>query len=83
MLLRKPPLREDADRMEPDGNTKESEQHNDQSLSGPKAAKRVTVQEAAEALGITVVAVRARIKRGKLRRRGRFCTTGRWDAPAV
>ncbi len=40
----------------------------DQTSPGPIAAKRVTVQEAADALGITVEAVRARIKRGKLRR---------------
>jgi hypothetical protein len=40
----------------------------DQSPTGPPSATRVTVQEAAEALGITVEAVRARIKRGKLRR---------------
>src|SRR5215207_1336522 len=58
--------------MEPDGNMKmvgpDAPKDNDQSLTGPTAAKRVTVQEAAEALGITVEAVRARIKRGKLRR---------------
>src|SRR5215216_211385 len=41
---------------------------NDQSMTGPPSATRLTVQEAAEALGITVEAVRARIKRGKLRR---------------
>jgi hypothetical protein len=41
---------------------------NDQSMTGPPSATRVTVQEAAEALGITVEAVRSRIKRGKLRR---------------
>jgi predicted ArsR family transcriptional regulator len=40
----------------------------DQTSPGPIAVKRVTVQEAADALGITVEAVRARIKRGKLRR---------------
>ena len=41
---------------------------NDQSMTGPPSATRVTVQEAAEALRITVEAVRSRIKRGKLRR---------------
>src|SRR5215204_3341704 len=58
--------------MEPDGNMKmvgpDAPKDNDQSMTGPAAAKRVTVQQAAEALGITVEAVRARIKRGKLRR---------------
>lgn len=58
--------------MKPDGNMKmagpDAPKDNDQSTTGPAAAKRVTVQEAAEALGITVEAVRARIKRGKLRR---------------
>src|SRR5215217_3729132 len=58
--------------MEPDGNIRtagpDTPKGNDQSMTGPPAATRVTVQEAAEALGITVEAVRARIKRGKLRR---------------
>ena len=58
--------------MEPDGNIKmvgpDAPRGNDQSASGPPSATRVTVQGAAEALGITVEAVRARIKRGKLRR---------------
>ena len=58
--------------MEPDGNKQivgpDAPKGNDQSMTGRPAATRVTVQEAAEALGITVEAVRARIKRGKLRR---------------
>src|SRR5215212_7721935 len=58
--------------MEPDGNKQivgpDAPKGNDQSASGSPSATRVTVQEAAEALGITVEAVRARIKRGKLRR---------------
>jgi hypothetical protein len=58
--------------MEPDGNMQtvgaDAPKGNDQSMTGPPSATRVTVQEAAEALGITVEAVRSRIKRGKLRR---------------
>src|SRR5215217_4306922 len=58
--------------MEPDANMKmagpDAPKGNDQSLTGPPSTMRLTVQEAAEALGITVEAVRARIKRGKLRR---------------
>jgi hypothetical protein len=58
--------------MEPEGNMKmvgpDASSGNDQSLTGPPSVTRVTVQEAAEALGITVEAVRSRIKRGKLRR---------------
>jgi hypothetical protein len=58
--------------MQVDGNSKlvgpDSPKNADQSPTGPTTAKRVTVQEAAEALGITVEAVRARIKRGKLHR---------------
>src|SRR5829696_8080042 len=58
--------------MEQDGNMQtvgaDAPKGNDQSMTGPPSATRVTVQEAAEALGITVEAVRARIKRGKLRR---------------
>src|SRR5215208_5391999 len=58
--------------MEQDGNMQtvgaDAPKGNDQSMTGPPSATRVTVQEAAEALGITVEAVRSRIKRGKLRR---------------
>src|SRR5215212_3464197 len=58
--------------MEPDASMKmgrpDAPRANDQSITGPLGATRVTVQEAAEALGITVEAVRSRIKRGKLRR---------------
>jgi hypothetical protein len=58
--------------MEPDANMKmgrpDAPRGNDQSMTAPPSATRVTVQEAAEALGITVEAVRSRIKRGKLRR---------------
>src|SRR5215216_4771791 len=58
--------------MEPDASMKmgrpDAPRGNDQSMTAPPSATRVTVQEAAEALGITVEAVRSRIKRGKLRR---------------
>ena len=58
--------------MEPDASMKmgrpDAPRGNEQSMTGPLGATRVTVQEAAEALGITVEAVRSRIKRGKLRR---------------
>ena len=58
--------------MEQDGNMQavgpDAPKGNDQSMTGPPSATRVTVQEAAEALRITVEAVRSRIKRGKLRR---------------
>jgi hypothetical protein len=40
----------------------------DQSTTGPETGRRITVQEAAGVLGISVEAVRARIKRGSLRK---------------
>jgi hypothetical protein len=58
--------------MEPDSNkipTGRAEMgSSDQSTTGPETSRRTTVQEAAEVLGITVEAVRARIKRGTLRK---------------